>query len=159
MNYVKKQFNPKNIDIIAHSQGCVITGLVSPEGIKKTVLIAGPITAPAEPIKNYFSKRKGTKINENGISAIKRSDGSLTFVSSDYWKDAASVNPAKLYLELSKKTEVWFIRAMQDQVVTGEDYSLIKGNQIKYIEMEGNHDFEEKNRTPWLKEMVEILRG
>jgi hypothetical protein len=145
IKYVGKRFNPKEVNIVAHSQGCIIAGLVSPSSLDKAVLIAGP--------------RKGTKIKEKGISKIERSDGSITLVPPQYWREVSKVNPAELYLKLAKKSKVYFIRALQDQMVTGEDYSLLRENKdIDYLELQGNHDFEGKDRKSFLAKVTRILK-
>jgi pimeloyl-ACP methyl ester carboxylesterase len=159
IKYVREQFNPKEINIVAHSQGCIIAGLASPSDIDKVVLVAGPISAPGQRMKEYFSQREGTMINEKWLSKIKRSDGTITLVPSRYWQEANKVNPAELYLKLSKKAKVYFIRARQDQMIVREDYLLLrKSGGIEYIELQGNHDFEGKDRKPWLERMVSILQ-
>ncbi len=110
-------------------------------------------------MKEYFSQRKKTVINEKGISRIERSDGSITLVPPQYWPEAKKINPAKLYLKLAEKAKVYFIRALQDQMVGDQDYSLLgKGGRIEYIGLQGNHDFEAKARKPFLAKVVQILK-
>jgi pimeloyl-ACP methyl ester carboxylesterase len=157
IKHTREELNPEVLNIIAHSQGCIVVGLISPENIDKIILVSGPTSAPGDTMKRYFSKREGTEINEQGVSKLKRSDGKLTFIPSDYWGEATEVNPTELFLELVKKSTVYFVRAKQDQVVTGEDYSRIKNSDIIFIELDGNHDFEGTDRKPWLTKMVELL--
>jgi hypothetical protein len=156
---IKEKFSPKEVAIVAHSQGCVIVGLASPANINKVVLVAGSISAPGPSIKDYFSQRKGTMISEKGMSRIERSDRTITLVPSRYWQEANKVNPAELYLKLSRKAKVYFIRALQDQMVVGEDYSALKGSKdIEYLEIEGNHDFEGEGRKPFLDRVIRVLK-
>jgi len=159
IEYIREQQTLKEISIVAHSQGCVIVGLVSPKDINKILLVAGPTSAPGQRMKEYFSQREGTEIHEEGVSKIVRSDGTLTFIPPEYWQEASETNPAAAYLRLPKESKVYFIRARQDQVVIREDYSSIKSSQnIGYIELDGNHDFERGDRRGWLDEMVNILK-
>lgn len=158
MEFVKEKIDPKETNIVAHSQGCIIVGLASPDNIEKIILVAGPTSAPGENIKNYFLQRPGTEINEEGVSKIERSDGTTTFIRPEYWKEAYNVNPAELFLNLAKNSKIYFVRARQDQVVTGEDYSMIEKSNITLVELDGNHDFEGKDRKPWLSKMVELLK-
>lgn len=157
LKHTREKLNPKKVIIVAHSQGCIITGLVSPDNVEKIILVAGPTSAPGENIKKYFQQRPGTEIDESGISKIERSDGTTTFIQSGYWKDAYEVNPEELFLELARKSKVFFVRAKQDQVLTNEDYSGIKDSDIVFIEIDGNHDFEREDRKLWLNKMVELL--
>lgn len=158
IRYTKEELKPEEMNIIAHSQGCIIVGLVSPEDVNKVILISGPTSAPGENIKNYFLQRPGTEINEEGVSKIERSDGTTTLIQSEYWNEAYEVDPAELFLKLTKNSKVYFIRAKQDNVVTGEDYNKIKDSNITFIELDGNHDFEGKDRKLWLKQMVNLLK-
>ena len=158
IEFAREQFSSREMDIVAHSQGCIIVGLVSPDDVSKIILVAGPISAPGENMKEYFSQREGAVIDEEGTSELKRSDGTLTFVPSEYWKGANEVNPAEMFLALAKKSKVYFVRAKQDQVVTGEDYSQIINSKITFIELDGNHDFEGGDRKQWLTKMTELLK-
>jgi pimeloyl-ACP methyl ester carboxylesterase len=158
MGFVKEKIDPKETNVVAHSQGCIIVGLASPDNVDKVILVSGPTSAPGENIKNYFLQRPGTEINEEGVSKIERSDGTTTFIRPEYWKEAYDVSPAELFLNLAKNSKIYFVRARQDQVVTGEDYSMIKKSNITFVELDGNHDFEGKDRKPWLSKMVELLK-
>jgi len=60
-------------------------------------------------MKEYFSEREGTEINENGLSKIKRSDGKLTYVPENFWKEGVSINPQQLYLDLASKSKIYFL--------------------------------------------------
>ena len=159
ISYIRNKFDPERVEIVAHSQGCIIVGLVSPEGVDKVVLVAGPISAPGQGMKDYFSQREGTIINKDKVSQIKRSDGSLTFVPPEYWEEARRVNPAALYKKLAEKSRVSFLRVRQDQMVVGENYSLLReGGRVGYFELDGNHDFENEARKPFLEKIVFLLK-
>ena len=130
IDWSRKKFKPEVVNIVAHSQGCIITGMVSPEGFNKIILVAGPAQAPGERMKKYFSMRDGTNIKEKCMSTLKRSDGTLTYIPSEYWEEASKVNPTELYLELAEKSDVYFMKANQDQVVTNQDYGKLKSSNI-----------------------------
>ena len=158
IGFVKETFVPEEVNIVAHSQGCVITGITFSEVVDKAILLAGPITPFALKMKEHFSNREGTEINEQGVSTLKRSDGKLTFVHSDFWDEAKNVDPSRLYLRLLDVSDVYFIRALQDRLVVDEDYSLIQSDQrMNLIELDGSHDFEGENRDPLLNKVVKIL--
>lgn len=109
-------------------------------------------------MKSYFSKRPGTEINEQGITKLKRRDGSSTLITSKFWKEASIVNPPKLYKALCKRAKAYFIRAIQDEVIVDEDYgriASIKG--LEYIELPGNHNFEGRERAELLGKIAEIV--
>jgi hypothetical protein len=109
-------------------------------------------------MKEYFSKRPETKINPKGLSKIKRSDGSITFIPADYWQAAEETNPIETYLKLTKQSSVYYIRAKNDHLLAGEDYSqLSRINDIKLIEIEGDHDFGDGARVELINSVRNIL--
>lgn len=152
--YIKKQFRFTSIVVIAHSMGCLITGMAQLKGIEKTLLLAAPIVPPYIRMKKYFSRRPETIINEEGLSKIKRSDGSYTLIEKEFWEDMKKVNPVDLYTKISESSQTTFIRAKQDQVIDEENYDSIKNiSKIKFIEIDGNHDFEGEARIE-LKKII-----
>ncbi|MBP9759003.1 hypothetical protein KBD45_04875 [Candidatus Dojkabacteria bacterium] len=141
-SFVYSNFHPKEITIIASSMGCLITGLAMLPKIKKILLLVGPINSPYQNVIDYFSKRPETMINEKSTSIIKRSDGSITYVESDFWKEMKDINPINLYKKLIKNSEIIFIRATADQIIKDTNYDEIENiNGLKYIEIDGDHDF------------------
>jgi hypothetical protein len=156
--FVSKTFTPSEVNIVAHSMGCLIAGLAQLEKINKTILLAGLPTSPYLRMKEYFSKRPETDINDSATSVIMRSDGSKTYVESDFWAEMRSVKPVEMYKELADKHGICFIRALSDQVITEKNYENIKKiNQLKYFEIEANHDFEGKAREKLIDIVQKIL--
>lgn len=158
LEFVDGKLRSKRKIIVAHSQGCLVVGCLSPKNINKVILVAPPIRPPAQRVEEYFRKRPETVIDLKGVSKIKRSDGTYTYVPVDYWPEAKSVDGLELYTKLAAKTELHFIRALDDQMIVGENYAPIKNNgKINYLELKGSHDFEDEARLPWLDKMVEII--
>jgi hypothetical protein len=155
VKYVEQGFKPETVNIIAHSIGCLIVGLAQLANIDRILLLAGPVTPPYQRLKEYFSQRPESKINEQAMSKIKRSDGSLTYVEKDIWKQTRDIDPIELYSNLTKNSDVMFIRALSDQVVIDTDYEIIKSiTGLQFKETEGSHDFEGKARVG-LKQIVQ----
>ena len=68
------------------------------------------------------------------------------------------VDPPKMYTKLSRKSMISFIRAMQDEVITSEDYEPIKAiNNTTCFELEGSHNFDGSARKPWLNKVVDLI--
>lgn len=159
ISHIKAEFDIKEINVIAHSQGCLVTGLLSPKNTAKIILLASPVESPYSRMKQYFASREGTEIHENGLSRIKRSDGSWTLVESEFWNDIKAIQPSELYAELGTKTDLYFVRAMQDHVITDTNYDPMQSNRnITYIELPGDHNFANEARKGWLDTMVEIVK-
>ncbi|MBD3279162.1 MAG: hypothetical protein GF390_00440 [Candidatus Pacebacteria bacterium] len=158
--YSKSKLGVAEINIIAHSQGCLVTGLLSPDDASKIILLASPVESPYSRMKQYFASREGTEINEDGLSKIKRSDGSWTWVEAGFWDDIKSIDPAQLYSRLAAKTDLYFVRAMQDHVITDKNYESVKNDKnINFLELPGDHNFAGDARDNWLGTMVDLLKG
>lgn len=160
IDYMNKNYDLKEVNLLAHSLGCEIAGISSPPNLNTVVLVAPPTAPPAESIKEHFKKRAGTKINESAVSVIRRSDGTLTYIPADFWIDAKIVNPLDKYLELSKKSKRFYVvRAKHDQVLAEEDYSVLRSSpKIDFIDIDGNHDFDNKFRKGWLNSMEKLFK-
>lgn len=158
LDYVRGKFSDSIIKIVAHSQGCIVTGLLSPTQIDQVVLLTPPLSPSGQKMVEMFSKREGTKIDRQGLSVIKRSDGSLTYIPASFWTEAGAIDPLTLYQQLSLKTRLYFVRALEDQIIVGGDYFPIRNDpRITYLELEGNHDFDGLRREKWLAKVSEIL--
>lgn len=156
--YVKNELGCRKIDIIAHSLGCLVTGWLSPNNISKSILLASPVEPPYARMKAYFELRADTEFNEEGTSRIKRSDGSWTLVDQGFWRDIKSIDPAMIYTELAVKTDLYFVRAMQDQVITENNYDEIKAIvDLSYIELNGDHNFSNDDRSALINTIDKLL--
>lgn len=134
------------IDLICHSQGCVVAGLASLDGIRKTILLAPPtrFLGSEEKIKQ-MSERDGTII-EDGVVSYPRRDGTTTIIKQDYWQSRDKISdPVGLFNELAEKSEVTIIKALQDEVLGDTNYSTLS-TKATLIEQEANHDFTDTGR-------------
>jgi hypothetical protein len=153
--WLNNNFAIRETSIISHSMGCVVSGLAKINGVSKNLLLAGPPLPPYARLKKYFSQRPETNINESGTSKLKRSDGSITYVPKAFWVELKSLNPFRNYKNLAETSEVTFVRASQDQVITDTDYSeLENAENIAVIKIRGNHDFENEAR----KDLRKIIK-
>lgn len=145
--YVRKIFNPEEVNIIGHSMGCLIIAMAYIKDIKKVLLLAGSSAAPYPRLRDHFAKRPETIINESATSSIRRSDGSTTYVESDFWYEMKDINPPELYKKLTGISEVSFVRALADQVITETNYEAIRTiPNLHYYEIDGGHDFKDEAR-------------
>ncbi len=158
VEYLNSTFNPDEINIIAHSMGCLVTGMASIGNINNTILLCSPPSKRFRAMQDYFSHKPGTEFNLDGISRVKRSDGSWTLIDSSFWHDLKSVNPPELIENMSLNSATYFIRALQDDVITDESYDEIKSlKEVKYLELPGDHNFKGEDREDLVKQINEIL--
>lgn len=156
--YFRNTFATSHHTIIAHSMGCVVASSVDVSQIDQTVLLAPPLTTPYMSLKSYFSKRSGTHFDEGGITTIERSDGSFTYVPSEFWDEVIKTNPLNLYQEIQSKTSVYAIHPLQDQILGNEPYAKLK-HVLKdhYYEQDGNHGFAPPHRQQLLDTIKQII--
>lgn len=156
--YIREKFKSTEIDIIAHSQGCLVTGILSPHNIHKVILLASPLLPTYHRMIAYFAKREESMIDEKGISRLKRSDGSWTLVGPDFWQEVKTINPIALYQKLAPKTELYCVRALRDEVILDTNVDDLKEiKKLHYLELKGDHNFAGEARQNWLDKMVEII--
>lgn len=158
VEFIRSKFNVSELDVIAHSMGCLVVGLAELEDVKKIILLSPPPSKRIQKMQTYFNHKQGSEFNTQGFSKVKRSDGSWTFIHPDFWNEVKIVDPAKLYKKLSKTADTYFVRALHDDVITDESYSEIQIiDRLHYIELDGDHNFKEPNRKKLLDTITKIF--
>ena len=129
------------IDLVCHSQGCLVAGIAKLAGIRRTVMLAPSLDADTSRMVAMLRNRPGTEIDMEGTSRIARADGSVTLVPNEYWMDRIDADhPERLYNALAESTELTVIIAGQDEVLAHRNTAGL-GARITVIELEGNHSF------------------
>jgi hypothetical protein len=114
---VRSQNPDATIDLVCHSQGCIVASLVKPETIRKFVLTGPPAALNVNRMLDLFANRPGSEVNLDGISRLKRADFSTTNVLPKYWKSLENINPISLYNELVKIAPTTLINATKDEII------------------------------------------
>lgn len=145
------------IDIVAHSQGCVIAALAKPQKVRHVICLTPPGDVHIERIVNRFKDVPGSNIDMAGDSKIVRSDGSTTIIPAAYWESIKSLDVMGLYNQLAKLVEVTFITANQDDVLSPTDFAqFTKG--IKIDSLDGDHNFTGEHREAVCARVRELLQ-
>lgn len=151
-----RQNNPDStIDLICHSQGSVVGGLLNPPGLRQVIMITPPSNLNPEQVLRNFRDRPGTEVDTAGISRLPRRDGSTTLVPAEYWVSIANVTPIELYNELAKATSVVAINANQDEVLIDTDFGGLS-DAVQVVALDGNHDFTGESRSK-LVDTIKII--
>jgi hypothetical protein len=160
LHNVKKE-NPKTkVSIVAHSQGCLISAMVNPTEIEKTIFITPPTEMNENKLIDYFVTRKSSELNKNGYTKIPRKDGSTTMISYKYWQSLKNIDPQKLYENyINNHKNVLVINANQDEVLSIVSPKHIK-HPVKMIDLDGNHSFSFiANRNKLINSVKEYLES
>ena len=149
--------NPNSvIDIIGHSQGCLVAALAHPIGIRKIIFTAPSFDTDIERMINMFNDREGTEINLSGVSKLARKDGTTTIVPPEFWIERKNTNPIPLYNELSLHTELLIINAKQDDVLPKAKLEGLN-KRIKVIELDADHQFHGEARYALIDNIKDFL--
>ena len=85
------------ITLLCHSQGCMIAGLIDLSKIHRVILMAPPVRMSMQTVIEAMKKRAGSVYNPNGTSLLPRSDGTTTYLPSEYLKSLSGYDPINLY--------------------------------------------------------------
>lgn len=152
-----RQDDPEaTVDIIAHSQGCVATGIAKPLNIRKIIFLAPPAQFMGLEKKEIYELRPDTITDDDGTIRMPRRDGSTTIIKEDFWQSREGIKPIELYNALGRLAELTIITATKDEVLADTDFTgLAEG--IKLIEQEANHDFTGEYRKTLIDQIVKVL--
>jgi hypothetical protein len=141
-----KQQNPNaTIDLVCHSQGCVVACLARPEGLRKIILTGPPAILTVERMVELFKNRPGSEVNLAGTSLLKRADFSATEVPPEYWKSIEHLDPIALYNDLPKTAQLIVVNATEDEIIGSRDFSRLSP-AIQVVEIKTGHNFEGEGR-------------
>lgn len=153
---LRAQFPSAVIDIIGHSQGCVSVAMAMPRDIRQIVFLAPPSHLPQKDRKLQLLARPGTEEGPDGSVRYRRRDGTTTIIRNDYWSSCENVNPTALYNQLSDISDVTLICALDDEVLGNVSFDQLSPN-IRYIEMNADHNFTDASRTALMTMLSELL--
>ena len=114
------------IDLVCHSQGCVVAGLAEREGVRRVLLLTPPDQLGNIDIwKAVFGAREGTVMERDATSRLARSNGTFTLVPPNYWTDLATIKPLDLYTRLAEKSKIMLVNAEHDEVLLQTDFTAL----------------------------------
>jgi len=157
--HLKHEFGWFECSLVGHSLGTIIIGLADLPDISKIILLAGSPSNPYNRLLERFNANKANQIDQNGTSLIKRADGSNTLVEKEFWTNLKCIpDPYLLYQSLSRNSNVTYVRATLDRPLIDREYKKLENiTNLKYVEIEANHDFEVPGRKHLLNKLKEIF--
>ena len=142
------------VDIVAHSQGCVVAALAKPQNVRKILCLAPPDNVDIERLINFFGNREGSVVDIQGQSRIPRRDGSTTIIPAAYWQSLHGLDVIRLYNRLPDLAKVKFFIANEDEVLGMTNFDKTD-ERIDLIQISGNHDFTDEDR----QHLVNVVRN
>ena len=144
------------IDLVCHSQGCLVAAMASASNVRKTIFTAPPPDADIEDKIRRWQVRYGTQFSTEATSYLARKDGSTTIVPPEYWKSLKNLDAQKLYNALADNTILIVITATKDEVLGEVVLGELTPN-IKIIRMATGHNFEDTSRHELISVVTQEL--
>jgi hypothetical protein len=154
INATRAEYPDAIIDLVCHSQGCVVAALLKPRGMRKIIMLTPPDDVSETTVAKQLGARMETAIDVTVRTRLSRSDGSTTVIHPEYWQSLASVEPVKLYNRLARFTALRIINARQDEVLGDVSFEGIDPG-ISLVTLEGGHNFEDEESR---KRLLYILQ-
>lgn len=142
------------VDIVAHSQGCLVAALAKPQNVRSILCLAPPDNVDVERLINFFGNRDGSVINLEGQSRIPRRDGSTTIIPAAYWQSLKGLDVIRMYNRLPDLAKVKFLIANKDEVLGMTNFDKTD-ERIDLVQLSGNHNFTDNAR----QHLVEVVRN
>lgn len=142
------------VDVIAHSQGCVVAALAKPQNVRKILCLAPPDNVDVDRLINFFGSREGSDIDLEGQSRIPRRDGSTTIIPAAYWQGLDRLDVIRLYNRLPDLAQVKFLIANEDEVLGMTNFDKTD-ERIDLVQVSGSHDFTNEDR----QHLVNLVRN
>lgn len=157
-NELRKQNPDAVIDLVCHSQGCLVAALAKLENIRKVILLTPPIYLEnGDEKREKYLEKPTVKELSDGTLAVRRRDGSTTLIRQSYWGDfGVVIDSERLYNKLSRITELIAIRATEDEILQNNSYDGFE-KSIKIIDIEGNHSFDGEARPRISKAVHQLI--
>ncbi len=145
------------VDLVCHSQGCVVAALANLPNLRKTIFLAPALESSSEKTIEYFSRNPETKIDKDNISTLARRDGTFTSVPSVYWKEKENLNLTEIYTNYLKTHDTYVVKASHDEVVL-KDNNKICFDTSRVIELGADHDFRNESRGKLVATVKDLLQ-
>jgi hypothetical protein len=144
------------VDLVCHSQGCVVAALLMPKGLRRVVFTAPPAELSVPDMQRLFAGRPGSTVDLSGTSVLARSDGGRTLVPKTYWDSIRHIDPIAWYADLAKTTELVVINARQDEIIGSRDFSRLDP-AVKVVELDADHNFSGNARSELVRRVAGLL--
>lgn len=154
INNTRAEFPGAIIDLVCHSQGCVVAGLVKPRGIRKVIMLTAPDDISALTVAQQLGRGLESPIDISVRTRLARKDGSTTVIHPEYWDSLAGINVVKLYNNLARVTALRILSAKQDEVL-GEAAFEGLSPSVSLVRLDGNHNFDDEESR---KRILYILK-
>ena len=153
LNETRTEYPGATIDMVCHSQGCVVAAMLKPRYIRKIIMLTPPDDVSAETVARNLSRRLEEPIDTAVRTRLSRSDGSTTVIHPEYWQSLEGIKPVKLYNLLARVTTLRIMNAKQDEVLGSVNFEALDPG-VSRVNLEGGHNFDDEESR---KKLLYIL--
>lgn len=143
LNNTRAEYPDAIIDIVCHSQGCIVAAMLKPRYIRKIIMLTPPEDMTEERVIKSLSRKLKEPINPTTTTRLSRSDGSTTVIHPEYWQSLAGIKPVKLYNLLGRVTALRIVNAKNDEVLGRVSMEGIDP-AISMVSLQGGHNFDDE---------------
>ncbi len=143
INTTRAEYPDAILDLVCHSQGCVVAGLLKPRGIRKVIMLTPPESVSESVVAEQLGARHKTLIDVTTRTRLQRSDGSTTVIHPEYWQSLVGINPVKLYNRLARFTALRMVSAKHDEVLGNMNFEGLDPT-VSHVRLEGGHNFDDQ---------------
>lgn len=146
--------------IIAHSQGCVISSLLQNiEHLSLWIFLTPPSESDFSILIERMWQRQGSFIDVTQESVLRRSDGSLSYIPSEYFLERSKLNYEELYKHFQEKIPSYLIQAQDDEIIHNANISKIWFKETFLIWWNHNFDDTSESRKFLLETLSNIIKA
>ncbi len=143
INTARAEYPGAIIDLVCHSQGCIVAAVLKPRDIRKVIMLTPPDDISEATLIKQLSVEGEAPIDTAVRTRLPRSDGSTTVIHPEYWQSLVGVDPVKLYNKLAKFTALRIINARTDEVLGPVSFEGIDPS-ISFVTLDGGHNFDDE---------------
>lgn len=158
----KKRENT-SLTIIGFSMGNYVIAkcfsAVTPIRPEKVILINPPRIDFKKELQNYFQNKPGVKIDDKGIWALPRENGSITYAGPEFWNSIKKEEQLQEFKKLINDFPSYLIKAMDDTTAGEMDEEMEKMPFKEIVNLKGDHNFSNlEDRTSFIRSLMVLLK-
>lgn len=142
INTARAEYPGAIIDLVCHSQGCVVPAILKPRDIRKIIMLTPPDDISQDTLIKQLESQADVTIDVNVRTRLPRADGSTTVIHPEYWQSLEGVDLVKLYNRLARFTALRIINARNDEILGSVSFEGLDSG-ISSVTLDGNHNFDE----------------
>lgn len=142
INAARAEYPGAVIDLVCHSQGCVVAALLKPRHIRKIIMLTPPDDISEAVVIKQLTTDQETPIDVTTRTRLLRADGSTTVIHPEYWQSLADIDVIKLYNRMARFTALRMISARHDEVLGDLAFEGLEPS-ISHVTLDGGHNFDD----------------